>query len=249
MTRLADIRVNVGRTGAINPYAVLEPVDIAGATVRQATLHNEDYIRTKDLRVGDWVVVERAGEVIPQVVTVLTDRRSGDEREFKMPTTCSSCRQPVLREEGESGTFCVNAACPAQLVRLLEHFVSRGAMDIEGLGISQTTTLLKEGLIKDAADLYSLRAEDLIKLDRMGEKSVSNLLAAIEESKNRPLSSVLVGLGSAHIGSEVAELLARNFGSIDALMAATEEDLEAIPAIQHVSLLKRKINGIELKQL
>ncbi len=231
VTRLADIRVNVGRTGSINPYAVLEPVDIAGVTVQQATLHNEDYIRVKDLRVGDWVVVERAGEVIPQVVTVLTDRRSGDERPFEMPKACPSCGEPVVREESESGTFCVNAACPAQLVRLLEHFVSRGAMDIEGLGISQTATLLKEGLIEDAADLYSLKADDLVKLDRMGEKSVSNLLAAVEESKDRPLSRVLVGLGIGHIGSEVAELLARHFSSMDALMAATVEDLEAIPSI------------------
>ena len=231
VTRLADIRVNVGRTGSINPYAVLEPVDIAGVTVQQATLHNEDYIRTKDLRIGDWVVVERAGEVIPQVVTVLIDRRTGDERPFVMPKACPSCGEPVVREEGESGTFCVNAACPAQLVRLLEHFVSRGAMDIEGLGISQTASLLKEGLIKDAADLYSQRTEDLVELDRMGEKSVSNLLAAIEASKDSPLSRVLVGLGIGHIGSEVAELLARHFGSMNALMAATEEDLEAIPSI------------------
>ena len=231
VTRLLDIRVNVGRTGSLNPYAVLEPVDINGATVKQATLHNEDYIRAKDLHIGDWVVVERAGEVIPQVVSPMKERRTGDERAFEMPDRCPSCGEPAVRPEGEAMRVCVNATCPTQLVRLLEHFVSRGAMDIEGLGIMQTMTMLQQGLIRDAADLYYLKKDDLLELDRMAEKSVTNLLAAIEASKARPLSRVLVALGIGHVGSEVAELLARHVGSIDALMAASEEELTAIPSI------------------
>ena len=231
VTRLLDIRVNVGRTGSINPYAILEPVDIGGANVKQATLHNEDYIRARDLRIGDWVVVERAGEVIPQVVTVIANRRTGEEGRFEMPTECPSCGQPVVRPEGEAMSLCVNAGCPAQLLRLLEHFVSKGAMDIEGLGFKQTSLLLHEGLIKDVADIYSLESEELLGMERMAEKSVSNLLAAIEASKERPLSRVLVALGIAHVGGEVADLLARRFGTIDALMNASEEELTAIDSI------------------
>ena len=231
VTRINDIRVNVGRTGSINPYAVLEPVDVGGVTVSQATLHNEDYIAAKDLRIGDWVVVERAGEVIPQVVSVIDSKRTGDERDFRMPAACPSCGEPLVRPEGEAMTLCVNGGCPAQLVRLLEHFVSRGAMDIEGMGIKQTVVLLEQGLIHDAADLYGLKSDDLLELERMGEKSVSNLLDAIESSKERPLARVLVALGIGHVGSEVAELLARHFGSLDALMAAGEEELTAIASI------------------
>ena len=231
VTRLLNIGVNVGRTGSINPYAQLEPVDVGGATVKQATLHNEDYIRAKDLRIGDWVVVERAGEVIPQVVTVLTDRRTGDEKPYEMPTECPSCGQPVVRPEGEAMSLCVNAGCPTQLLRLLEHFVGRGAMDIEGLGIKQVAVLLEEGLIRDVAGLYSLKAEDLLELDRMAEKSVANLLAAIEASKDRPLARLLVALGIGHVGYEVAEMLARHFGGIDALLSAGEEEMTDIPSI------------------
>ena len=231
VTQLLDIRVNVGRTGSINPYAVLEPVDVGGATVKQATLHNEDYIRSKDLRIGDWVVVERAGEVIPQIVSAITTRRTGKERTFEMPTVCPSCGQPVVRPEGEAMSFCVNAACPTQLVRLLEHFVGKGAMDIEGMGGKQGIMLIEQGLVKDVADLYYLKKEDLLELERMAEKSVSNLLEAIERTKSRPLARVLAALGIGHVGAEVAELLARHFRTIDALMAATEEDLTAIPGI------------------
>ena len=231
VTRLNDIGVNVGRTGSINPYAILEPVDVGGVTVSQATLHNEDYIEAKGLRIGDWVVVERAGEVIPQVVSVITSRRNGEERPFRMPSTCPSCRDPLVRPEGEAMTLCVNAGCPEQLVRLLEHFVGRGAMDIEGLGIKQTAVLLEQGLINDAADLYTLKKDDLIALERMGEQSVSNLLAAIDTSKERPLARLLVALGIGHVGAEVAELLARHFGSMDALMTAGEEELTSIPSI------------------
>ncbi len=230
-TQLLDIAVNVGRTGSINPYAVLEPVNINGVTVRQATLHNADYIRSKDLRIGDWVVVERAGEVIPQVVSSIVSKRTGSERAFEMPETCPSCAEPVVRAEGEAAHLCVNAACPAQLVRLLEHFVSRGAMDIEGLGIKQTTVLLEKGLIRQVADLYTLNKDDLLVLDRFGETSVANLLAAIEASKSRPFSRVLVAVGIQHVGSEVAELLARHFTNIDALMNANREELEAVQSI------------------
>ena len=231
VTQLNDIGVSVGRTGRLNPYAILEPVDVGGVTVSQATLHNEDYIEAKDLRIGDWVVVQRAGEVIPQVVSVITERRTGNERKFQMPTSCPSCGELAVRVEGEAATACVNAQCPAQLVRLLEHFVSRGAMDIDGLGIIQTMTLLEKGLIKDAADLYSLEKDQLLGLERMAEKSVSNLLAAIDASKDRPLSRLLVALGIDHVGSEAAELLAGHFGKMDALMAADEEALTAIPSI------------------
>ena len=231
VTQLLDIRVNVGRTGSINPYAVLEPVVIGGATVKQATLHNEDYIRSKGLLIGDWVVVERAGEVIPQIVSVVTGRRTGDERPFEMPTTCPVCGRPVVRTEGEAMSYCTNPACPAQVARLLEHFVSRGAMDIEGMGGKTGVVLIEQGLVHDVADLYYLEKESLLKLERMAEKSASNLLAGVERSKSRPLSRVLVALGIGHVGSEVADLLARHFGTMEALMAATEGDLAAIPTV------------------
>lgn len=340
-TRLLDIRVNVGRTGSLNPYAVLEPVVIGGATVKQATLHNEAYIREKDLRIGDWVIAERAGEVIPQVVSAIADKRNGGEREFKMPQSCPSCGQGVVSPEDEAMSYCVNAACPAQLVRLLEHFVSRGAMDIEGMGVKWGELLIQQGLIRDVADIYRLRRDDLAQLnlldaidagkrrdmadlldhigiplvgkksaellaaafpnlaalmaadeyaltdstpgitprvarsiagyftdeehirliaqrgatfleqnliadlsdlwhiskdnlrhpERMRQKSVSNLLGAIEASKRRPLARLLAALGIRHVGAEIAELLARTFTDIDALMSADEEALTAIPAI------------------
>ena len=231
ITQLKSIEVNVGRTGSINPYAVLEPVDIGGATVKQATLHNEDYIRSKDLMMGDWVVVERAGEVIPQVVRVVTSRRTGDEKPFKMPDACPSCGQPVTRPENEAMSYCVNAACPAQLVRLLEHFVSKEAMDIEGMGGKLGGMLITQGLVRDVSDLYTLEQDELLNMERMAEKSVSNLLEAIEGSKDQPLARLLVALGISHVGSEVAELLARSHRTIDALMCATEEQLTAIPTI------------------
>ena len=230
-TQLLDIAVNVGRTGSINPYAVLEPVNINGVMVRQATLHNADYIASKDLRIRDWVVVERAGEVIPQVVSSVVSKRTGEETAFEMPDECPSCAEPIVRAEGEAAHLCINAACPAQLVRLLEHFVSKGAMDIEGLGIKQTTVLLEKGLIRQVADLYTLNKDDLLELERFGETSVANLLSAIDDSKSRPFSRVLVAVGIQHVGGEVAELLARHFPNIDALMNASQEDLEAVQSI------------------
>jgi len=231
VTQLLDIAVNVGRTGTINPYAVLEPVVIGGATVQRATLHNEEYIRAKDLRKGDWIVVERAGDVIPQVVSVITSRRTGKEKPFEFPTECPSCGEAVVNPEDEAAAYCVNASCPLQLVRLLEHFVSRNTMDIDGMGGKWGGILIQQGLIKDVADLYLLEKESLLEIERMGEKSADNMIAAIAASKSRPLARLLAALGIRHVGSEVGELLARNFTSMDNLMAATEESLTAIPGI------------------
>ena len=233
VTQVRDIRVNVGRTGSMNPYALLEPVNVGGAVVKQATLHNEEYIGSKDIRIGDWVVVERAGEVIPQVVEVQRERRTGDEHTFAMPEACPSCGSLVEKPEDEAMSYCRNLGCPAQLVRLMEHFVSRGAMDIEGLGVMHVVALLEKGLIGDVADLYGLpsKSAEMLEMERMGEKSVANLLAAIEASKDRPLSRLLVALGITHVGGEVAEALARHFGSLDTLLGAAEEELLAVPSV------------------
>ena len=222
ITRLLDIRVNVGRTGSINPYAVLEPVNIAGATVKQATLHNEDYIRSKDLMIGDWVVVERAGEVIPQVVSVIADRRSGDEREFSMPSACPSCDEPVVSPEDEAMSYCYNASCPAQLVRLLEHFVSRGAMDIEGMGIKWGEYLIRQGLIKDVADIYYLKSDDLARL---------NLLDAIEAAKGKPFADALAGSGIPTVGKKSAGIIAEAFGDMGMLAGATELEIGELKGV------------------
>jgi len=178
-TKLLDIDVNVGRTGSLNPFAVLEPVVVAHATVKLATLHNEQDIRRKDIRIGDTVIVQRAGEVIPQVVGPLLSRRTGAERVFEMPERCPVCDTPVVRPEGEVMSYCPNRACPAQIFRLLCHFAGRGAMDIEGLGEALADQLLKTGLVRDVADVYYLKKDDLLRLERMGEKSASNLLAGI----------------------------------------------------------------------
>ncbi len=231
VTRLLDIGVNVGRTGALNPYAILQPVQVSGVTVRQATLHNEDDIRRKDIRIGDYVFVERAGEVIPQVVGPVADRRTGGESPFEMPPLCPECATPVVRVEGEAAHRCVNARCPAQQLERIKHFVSGAAMDIDGLGEKLVAQLLEAGLIHDSPDLYRLEQEQLAALERMGEKSASNLVAAIAASKERPLPSVISALGILHVGGETAELLARRFGSVHRLMTATQEDLEAIPGI------------------
>ncbi|HEY7467783.1 MAG TPA: NAD-dependent DNA ligase LigA [Dehalococcoidia bacterium] len=230
-TKLLDIQVNVGRTGSLNPFAVLEPVIVAHARVKLATLHNEDDIRRKDIRVGDTVIVQRAGEVIPQVVGPVVSRRTGAEKPFEMPKRCPVCETPVVRPEGEAMSYCPNRACPAQIFRLLCHFASRGAMDIEGLGESMAAQLLESKLVEDIGDVYSLTKDQLVGLERMGEKSAENLLAGIEASKQRPLASVLFALGIRHVGGETAVLLAGHFGSIDALASASLEDLEAVPTI------------------
>ena len=233
-TRVRNIWPSVGRTGTITPVAEFEPVFIAGSTVSRASLHNEDYVREKDVRIGDWVVVQKAGDVIPEVVRVLKERRTGAEREFTMPTACPVCGAPVVREEGEAAHRCTAPlTCPAQRVEGLIHFASRAAMDIEGLGPALATQLLEAGLVSDAADLYTLAAkrQALVELEHMGEKSASNLLEAVERSKSRPLHRLLVGLGIRYVGGRVARVLARHFGSLDRLMAASAEELTQVPEI------------------
>ena len=230
-TRLLDIGVNVGRTGSLNPYAVLQPVRVGGATVKLATLHNEDDIRRKDIRIGDTVIVQRAGEVIPQVVGPVVSRRTGQERAYSTPTRCPVCGTPVVRPEGEAMSYCPNRACPAQAFRFLTHFVSRGAMDIDGVGEALCMALLKAGLVEDPADLYFLTKDQLLKLERMADKSAQNVLDAIAGSKERPLARLVFALGIRHVGSEMAEILAGHFGSLDALAQASVEELSAIPTV------------------
>ena len=230
-TTLTDIVVQVGRTGVLTPKALLDPVRVAGSTVSQATLHNEDYIASRGIRIGDRVLVRKAGDIIPEVIGPLPDKRNGSEREFSMPAVCPSCGEPVTREEGEAAVRCGNASCPAQLERTLTHFASRDAMNIEGLGESTVRTMLNAGLIHDAADLYSLKTADLAPLEGFAEKSASNLIASIERSKAAPLSKFLYALGIRHIGEKTAELLAESFGSLDTLAQATEEQLCAVDEV------------------
>ena len=234
-TRLHAITVQVGRTGVLTPVAELEPVFVSGSTVARATLHNEEEVARKDIRVGDIVVVEKAGEVIPAVVEVRKERRTGAERVFVMPTECPACQSPVVRDAGQVAVRCVNASCPAQLKRRLEHFAARGAMDIEGLGEAMVELLVEQGLVRDFADIYRLRAganvARLAALPRMGEKTIANLLAAIEESKERPLWRLIFGLGILHVGATSARALADHFHTLDALMAASADDLQRIPDV------------------
>ncbi|HZQ34814.1 MAG TPA: NAD-dependent DNA ligase LigA, partial [Dehalococcoidia bacterium] len=220
-----------GRTGTLNPYAILEPVAIGGVVVGLATLHNEEDIRRKDIRIGDTVVVHRAGEVIPQVVGPVASKRSGDEQPWSMPATCPVCGTPVVRPEGEAMVYCPNRACPAQSFRLLVHFVSRAAMDIQGIGEALAQALLNAGLVSDPGDLYSLKKEQLAALERMGEKSAQNVLDQLEASKQRPFGAVLFALGIRHVGEENAKLIAAHFGTIDAIAAATEEQLTEVPGV------------------
>ncbi|MBN1956468.1 MAG: NAD-dependent DNA ligase LigA [Anaerolineae bacterium] len=230
-TRLLDIRVNVGRIGTLTPYAVLEPISIGGVTVRRATLHNFPYIAERDIRVGDRVVVKRAGDVIPQIVGPVKDVRSGDERPYEPPTHCPVCGEPADSAPEEVARYCVNAACPAQLVRRIGHFASRGAMDITTLGEKTAIQLVEEGLVQDVADLYRLQAEDLVDLEGFAEKKAANLVDGIAASREQPFSRVLTGLGIRHVGATVAELLARHFGSLDALAAATEDELADVAGV------------------
>ncbi len=231
VTKLLDIQVNVGRTGAINPFAVLEPVEIGGATVKLATLHNEDLVTTKDLRIGDWVQVKRAGEVIPQIIAPVPDRRDGSERRWRMPKKCPACGTPVERDEDGVAVYCPNVACPGRRLEGLVHFASRGAMDIRGLSYARIEQLVDAGLVTDVADIFALTVDDLVKLDRFAEKSAENLIAAIEEAKTRPFSRLLNGLGIRHVGAGAAQLLARHFGSLDALSKATESEILAVHGI------------------
>jgi DNA ligase (NAD+) len=224
-TRLLDIGVNVGRTGTLNPFAILEPVQIGGVTVKMATLHNEGDIRRKDIRVGDLVIVRRAGDVIPEVVGPVIAERHGDPPEYRLPTRCPVCGSAVDHPEGEAMYRCTNAACPAQQRERVRHFASRGAMDIEGIGDVLAFALVDRGLVADISDIYHLNAATLGSLPRMGDKTVANVLSAIENSKKRGLARLLFGLGIRMVGSQNAAMLASDFGSVDALMAADEAEL------------------------
>lgn len=230
-TLLTGITVQVGRTGVLTPKALLEPVKIAGSTVSQATLHNEDYISSKDIRIGDRVLVRKAGDIIPEVIRPLAEKRTGAERRFIMPRTCPSCGEPAIREEGEAAVRCTNPSCPAQLERTITHFASRGAMDIEGMGESTVRALIGASLIADAADIYSLDREDIARLDGFGEKSASNLIAAIEASKSTPPAGFIYALGIRHVGEKTAQLLADRFGTAAALAGAEFEQLCLIDEI------------------
>lgn len=233
-TKVKEIFVHVGRTGALTPQAVLEPVNVGGVTISRATLHNEDYIKEKDILVGDTVVVERAGDVIPQVVRPIVEERSGDEYAFEMPKECPVCGEPVSRPEDEAITRCVNARCPAQALEHIIHWASKDAMDIEGLGEKLATKFFDLGLIRDPADIYGLKAEQLVPLEGFGEKSAENLIRAIERSKEQPFDRVLYALGIRHVGAVTAQLIAERFSGEDLLRGVEVEKLAEIEGIGEV---------------
>ena len=230
-TRLVNIGVNVGRTGSLNPFAILEPVNISGATIQMATLHNEDDIHRKDLRIGDLVVVERAGEVIPKIVRPLKEHRTGGEHKFHMPDRCPSCNTLVVKQVDEAMYRCPNTSCTAQFFELLKHFVSKGAMDVDNLGPKWTHMLVQTGLVKDLGDLYNLVKDKLINMDRMGDRMATKILNNIEKSKNRPFSKVIFALGIIHVGSEIANTLTKHFHTVDEIALATQEELSTIPGV------------------
>ena len=230
-TRVVDITVQVGRTGALTPVANLEPVLLAGTTVSRATLHNADEVKRLGVRIGDWVLIEKGGEVIPKVLKVIESKRTGTEKRFQMPKKCPVCGGEISRPEGEVVARCVAADCPAQLMGRLLHFASRRAMRIEGLGYSLVDQLVEKQMVRDAGDLYTLSLEDVAGLERMAKKSATNLLGQIEASKSRELSNLIYGLGIRHVGDRTAAILARKFGSLDALMKATVTDLDDVPEI------------------
>lgn len=233
-TRLLDIVVQVGRTGTLTPVASLEPVFVSGSMVSRATLHNEEEIRRKDIRIGDIVVIEKAGEVIPAVVNVKASARTGREKKFRMPAICPVCGGKIVRDEGQVALRCVNSQCPAQLKRRIEHFASRGAMDIEGLGQAMVEQLVAGNLVHDVSDIYRLNAADLTKLERMGEKSVANLVSAIEVSRTRPLWRLIFALGILHVGVSASRALAAQFGNLEKLADASVEELQRIPDVGEV---------------
>jgi DNA ligase (NAD+) len=227
-TTLHAISIQVGRTGVLTPVAELEPVQLAGTTVKRATLHNEDEIRRKDIKVGDKVIIEKAGEIIPAIVKVVAEKRTGAETEFAMPTSCPVCGGEVEKREGEVALRCINLQCPAQVKNWIAHYASRGAMDINGLGEALVEQLVDSGLVKNPAELYSLKKVEVLGLERMGEKSAENLIQGIEESKQRPFEKVLFGLGIRHVGKGAATVLANELKNIDALMEADVQRLETI---------------------
>ncbi|MCD6577833.1 MAG: NAD-dependent DNA ligase LigA [Anaerolineaceae bacterium] len=230
-TKLLDIGVNVGRTGVLTPFAILEPVEIGGAVIKRATLHNFDFIREKDIRIGDRVLIKRAGEVIPYVIGPILPVRTGEEKKFKPPDVCPVCGMPVESVEDEVAWYCVNNACPAQLIRNIEHFVSRVGMDIVGLGIKIVEKLVSKGLIKDVADLYALRKADLLNLEGFAEKKADKIILAISESKNRPLVNLITALGIHGIGEVSAEKLAFHYSNLEELSKAKKTEIEKIESI------------------
>ncbi len=233
-TRVNAITIQVGRTGSLNPVAELEPVTVAGVLVSRATLHNEDEIRRKDIRIGDTVIIQRAGDVIPQVVRVVAERRTGDEQEFHMPEHCPACGALVEKLPDEAMAYCTNISCPAQVRERIKHYVSRGAMDIEGLGERIVDRFVDLGFVGDVADIYHLDREKLLELEKFGEKSVENLFASIEASKHRPLARLVFGLGIRHVGERSAGVLADVFTTMDALMGAPVEDLGKVNGVGEI---------------
>jgi len=231
VTRITDIQLSVGRTGAVTPIALMEPVKVGGVMVSRATLHNEDEIRRKDVRIGDWVIVRRAGDVIPEVVRPLPERRTGKEQVFVMPQTCPVCGSNLRRKPGEAVWRCPNPECFPRLVKQLTHFAGKGAMDIEGLGPKVAEQLISAGLVRSISDLYSIKLSDLLSLDRFAEKSAENLLSAIETSKETSFARFFYALGIRHVGDVTAQLLADHFGSMEALKDASEEELMAVEGI------------------
>ena len=227
-TQIEKIVVQVGRTGAITPVAVLQPIKVGGVEVRRATLHNQDEIDRKDIRIGDWVIIQRAGDVIPEVVKVITSKRTGKEQKYTLPDTCPVCEAPVVRIEGEAVARCENVACPAQVKEMIRHFASKGAMDIEGLGEKLVEQLVEKELIASYADLYFLKLEQIADLERMAEKSAANLLEGIDKSRDIPLNRLIYALGIRHVGEHVARVLANHFGTLDKLSTASEEELQDI---------------------
>jgi len=230
-TRLIGIGINVGRTGSLNPYAILEPVRVGGVVISSAALHNEEDIHRKDIRIGDTVIVQRAGEVIPEIVGPVVSKRTGKEKVFHMPSHCPVCSAEVIKPEGEAMHRCTNSACPSQALEKIKHFVSRGAMDIDGVGEKLCQALFEKGLVKDVADLYYLTREQLLTMEKMADKSVSNVLNSIQASKDRPLARVIFALGILHVGEEYAELLAERFHSIDELAKANSDELLSLPSV------------------
>ncbi|MGH7846268.1 MAG: NAD-dependent DNA ligase LigA, partial [Candidatus Binatia bacterium] len=231
LTRILDIRANVGRTGVLTPTASMEPVSVGGVMVRNASLHNMDEIERKDIRIGDTVILERAGDVIPYVVRVVEEKRTGKETKFRMPDRCPVCDSAVYREQGEVAYRCLGVSCPAKLKESLRFFASRSAMDIEGLGEKLIEQLVDRGLVRDLADLFHLTKEELVQLERMGEKSAQNLITAITGRKEPTLSRLLTALGIRHVGDATAKELAEHFGSLEAIMNASEEELMEVREI------------------
>ena len=246
-TKLTDILIQVGRTGVLTPNAVLDSVRLAGTTVSRATLHNIDYIREKDIRIGDTVLVQKAGDIIPEVVSVVKEKRSGNETVFEMPTVCPVCGAAVYREDGEAATRCTGAECPAQIARNIIHFASRDAMDIEGMGPAVVEKFIENDIISSVADIYKIEAEDIESLDKMGKKSAENLISAIEKSKSNELSKLIFALGIRHVGARNASILATSFGTLDALMSASEEKLAKIDDIGGV-IAKSIVNFFRQEQ-